>query len=76
MALMAGVPIIPGFIVRLNGARQHIVIEEPIYPGRAGDRTEAALRLTEVYTARIEGYIRRYPGHWLWAHRRWKTRQA
>ena len=37
-------------------------------------RKQDALTNTAVFTAAIEGYIRRYPDQWLWMHRRWKTR--
>jgi KDO2-lipid IV(A) lauroyltransferase len=27
-----------------------------------------------VFTQVIESYVRRYPDHWFWLHRRWKQR--
>jgi KDO2-lipid IV(A) lauroyltransferase len=30
--------------------------------------------ITEAWTKVLEKYIRRYPDHWFWMHRRWKTR--
>ena len=73
LALLSGAPIIPGFITRVGGLRQRIVIEPPIHAEPTGDKQAAARRLTEAYTRVIETYVRRYPDHWLWAHRRWKT---
>jgi Kdo2-lipid IVA lauroyltransferase/acyltransferase len=29
---------------------------------------------TQRYTTTIEEMVRRYPDHWNWIHRRWKTR--
>jgi Kdo2-lipid IVA lauroyltransferase/acyltransferase len=29
---------------------------------------------TQRFTTSIETMIRRYPDHWNWIHRRWKTR--
>ena len=30
--------------------------------------------LTQAHTNILEKYIRRFPGQWLWSHRRWRTR--
>jgi KDO2-lipid IV(A) lauroyltransferase len=30
--------------------------------------------ITEAWTKILEKYIRQYPDHWFWMHRRWKTR--
>jgi KDO2-lipid IV(A) lauroyltransferase len=73
LALLAGAPIITGFIIRTDLTRHRIVIEEPIRIEQPADREDAVRRLTEAYTGSIETYVRRYPDHWLWAHRRWKT---
>jgi len=38
---------------------------------------EEKLRLvTETWTKVLEKYIRQYPDHWFWMHRRWKTQPA
>lgn len=75
LSILAHSPIVPGFIVRTSGCGHRIVIEEPILP--PGAPSEEALRdLTQAYTRVIESYVRRYPGQWLWTHRRWKTRPA
>jgi KDO2-lipid IV(A) lauroyltransferase len=41
---------------------------------RTGDREEAVRENTQRFTNAIEAIIRRYPDHWNWIHRRWKTR--
>ncbi len=74
-SLIAGSPIIPGFIVRTGGTKHRIVIERPILPPDRRDETSVR-ELTQAYTKVIETYVRSYPGHWLWTHRRWKTRPA
>lgn len=73
LAMLSGAPIIPGFITRLGGLRHRIVIEPPVHADRACSKEAAARQLTQAYTHVIETYVRRYPDHWLWAHRRWKT---
>jgi lauroyl/myristoyl acyltransferase len=35
---------------------------------------EALLELTQRCTAHLESYVRAFPDHYFWAHRRWKTR--
>jgi len=41
---------------------------------RTGDADADILTATQLCTAAIESWIRRYPDQWLWIHRRWKTR--
>jgi KDO2-lipid IV(A) lauroyltransferase len=74
LALLTGAPIITGFVVRTGLTHHLIVIEEPIHMEQAVDREESLLKMTRAYTRSIEAYVRRHPDHWLWAHRRWKTR--
>jgi KDO2-lipid IV(A) lauroyltransferase len=47
---------------------------EPIETVRGPDREESVVLNTQRYTKTIEDMIRRYPDHWNWIHRRWKTR--
>ena len=37
-------------------------------------RQEAVAWITQQYTAVLESYVRKHPDHWLWGHRRFKTR--
>ena len=40
-----------------------------------GDDPEEEIRVnTQNFTRLIEDAARRHPDHWLWVHRRWKTR--
>lgn len=73
LAMLSGAAIVPGFITRVDGLKQQIVIEAPIYPDPASRGSAGAVALTQAYTSAIEAYVGRYPDHWLWAHRRWKT---
>ena len=75
LAVLARAPIIPGFIIRTSATGHRIVIERPIPPPEG--RSDADIRdLTAAYTSVIAAYVTRHPGHWLWSHRRWKTRPA
>lgn len=72
-ALKTGAPIIMGFIIRQNNRRQKIIFEEPISIRKSKNRDEDIKNLTQAYTLLLEDYIRRYPDHWFWPHRRWKS---
>ena len=73
LAVLTGAPVIPGFIVRIAGPRQRIVIENPIGVWADGQPRDP-VALTQAYSQVIEAYVKRHPDHWLWAHRRWKSR--
>ena len=73
-ALRSGAPIIPCFIIREGAERHRIVFESPIEAVPTGDETADIQRYTQAYTAVLERYVRMYPDHWFWVHRRWKTR--
>src|ERR1700722_5031581 len=72
-----GAPVVPVFALR-DGVSSHHFLEcmEPIETFRGADREEAVLINTQRYTKTIEDMVRRYPDHWNWIHRRWKTRPA
>ncbi|MDZ7289725.1 MAG: lysophospholipid acyltransferase family protein [candidate division KSB1 bacterium] len=40
------------------------------------DEEEKLRLITEAWTRVLEKYIRQYPDHWFWMHRRWKTKQG
>jgi Kdo2-lipid IVA lauroyltransferase/acyltransferase len=65
-------PLIPMLIVRC-GLRHKIYVEDPIFVENttADDWVES---YTQKWSDVIESYIRKYPGQWVWMHKRWKTR--
>lgn len=69
----SGAAIVPTFIVRENG-RHRLVFLPEVEPGSTGDKTKDAIVTTARCTKVIEEMIRKYPDHWFWVHRRWKTR--
>lgn len=71
-AIKTGAPLACGFIVR-EGKRQRIRIEPPIFYTPTGNKDEDIRTLTQAYTSQLESYVRRYPDHWFWPHRRWKS---
>jgi Kdo2-lipid IVA lauroyltransferase/acyltransferase len=75
LAIATGAPVVPVFAVRDGVSGRHFIeCMEPLEAIRVADREESVLRNTQRYTKTIEDMVRRYPDHWNWIHRRWKTR--
>ncbi|MBI4713431.1 MAG: lysophospholipid acyltransferase family protein [Planctomycetes bacterium] len=66
-------PVVPILMVRRPGGRHRIFIEKHLLFQKLPDQDEAIRHNTQIYTDIIERYIRQYPDHWIWMHRRWKT---
>ncbi|MFH0778873.1 MAG: lysophospholipid acyltransferase family protein [Candidatus Eisenbacteria bacterium] len=75
-ALKTGACIVCGFIVRDGLANHRVVLEEPVWATSTGDKEEDLRRYTQIYTSSLERHVRERPDHWLWLHRRWKTRRG
>ena len=71
LALRTGAPVIPVFALPLPGGRFRMVYEHAVDPPKADD-PEALRDFTQRCTDVLEMYVRRYPGLWLWMHRRWR----
>lgn len=75
IAMMAGAPVIPVFIVRQPDGQSHVIeIFDEIPQQRTGDRKADAQVNTARYQKAIEEIVRKYPEQWLWTHRRYRTR--
>lgn len=74
LALRTGASVLPAFNIRQGNGRYRVIIEPEIPLIRTGDKNLDILQNTKVFTQIIEKYVRAYPDHWLWLHRRWKTR--
>ena len=72
LAMLAGCPIIPMFIVR-SGKRHTIHVGDPIRIEKSMERDAAVSFYTQKWSDAVESYVRRYPDQWVWMHRRWKT---
>jgi len=71
IALRTGAPVIPVFALPLPGGRFRMVYEHAVEPPASGD-PDAIRQFTQRCTDVLEMYVRRYPGLWLWMHRRWR----
>jgi KDO2-lipid IV(A) lauroyltransferase len=78
LAKRFGSPVVPVFIARdpHDPTRHRIVFEPPVaFEGGAGDKADAGIiENTQRYSAIIERHVRARPDHWIWIHKRWKTR--
>ena len=71
IALRTGAPVFPVFALPLPGGRFRMVYEHAVDPPPATDG-DALRDFTQRCTDVLEMYVRRYPGLWLWMHRRWR----
>jgi KDO2-lipid IV(A) lauroyltransferase len=75
VALKTDAAVLPGFLLWEPAEERYVLhFGSPIELTRSGDTEADILANTARFTAAIESYVRRYPGQWLWVHRRWKTR--
>lgn len=75
LALRYGVPVVPIFTI-WDGDNYKIEILPEVEIIRTGNEEKDIVENTQRMQKVIEGMVRKYPGQWLWAHRRWKTRPA
>jgi Kdo2-lipid IVA lauroyltransferase/acyltransferase len=74
IALRAGCPVIGAFLVRAGPGKHRLVFTPEIPVQRTNDLRRDIEDNTRAFNLIIESYIRRYPDHWFWLHRRWKDR--
>jgi KDO2-lipid IV(A) lauroyltransferase len=75
LAVRTNTPLVPFFAPWSEEKGKYLLIAgAPIFPECTGDEEGDVRRLTVEITQRLENQIRRFPGQWLWIHKRWKTR--
>jgi len=75
LALRTKSPIIPIFAPwNEEKGKYLIIVGPPVSFEPTGNEEEDVRALTTTLSRVIENQIRRYPGQWLWIHKRWKTR--
>jgi KDO2-lipid IV(A) lauroyltransferase len=74
LALRTGCPVVGGFLIRAGQGRHRAVFSQEIPVRRTGIMQQDIIENTRVFTQVIESYVRCYPDHWFWLHRRWKQR--
>ena len=74
LAISTGAPAAFVYARRLHGEKRfRVVVDDVIWPRADADREEEIFRITQRLTSDLEKVVRRWPGQWLWMHRRWKT---
>jgi len=73
LSLLSGAPMLPVVLIPENG-RYQVHTGQPIFPERSKNKSEDVKRLTVSWSRALEELITRFPEHWAWFHRRWKTR--
>lgn len=74
-ALRFGAPLVYVCAARQPSGRFVLHLEE-VEVQRTGDLEADVDATTRRFTAVLERWVRRYPGQYLWAHRRWKRQPA
>lgn len=73
LAKVTGAAIVPAFMVR-EGLHHRFVVEKPVELVDTGDKERDMITNTQAWSDVLESFVRKYPEHWVWAHRRWKTK--
>lgn len=73
-ALRARAPLVAAFPVRQADGRHRVQVLGPFAPAEGLTGHAAVVSLTQALTRAVEEQVRAHPEHWLWLHRRWKTR--
>jgi len=75
LSLRTGAPIVPFAAMRQPDGKFLLEIGEGFAAQGSADQEADLEKATARFTKTIEDWIRRFPGQWLWVHRRWKTQR-
>ncbi len=74
LALKSCAPIIFGTCVRDKGGHHTVYLELIDHSDLEGVNEENIKILTQRHATALEKNVRKWPDHWLWMHKRWKTK--
>ena len=74
LARRSGVPIVLGLVIWDSKLKKYRLRFDSVEWLKRDNSEEEILVNTANFTRLIEAYVGQYPDHWLWVHRRWKTR--
>jgi KDO2-lipid IV(A) lauroyltransferase len=72
-ALRLGVPCVLALVTREPDGLYTLRFE-PVPVVDTGDRERDVEAIVAAYTSQLEAWVRKYPGQYLWQHRRWRRR--
>jgi len=73
IALKYNVPLVPGFVVRVNKQFKFLLkVEKPLEFNKINSLNSEATKLTLKINQIIEKWISENPEQWFWVHNRWK----
>jgi KDO2-lipid IV(A) lauroyltransferase len=77
VAMRTDAVVLPGFLTWRKEEKKYVLeFGERLNLVCTGNDEQDIVTNTQICTAAIEQWIRRFPEQWLWVHRRWKTRPA
>lgn len=75
IALRTDATVVPGVLIWDEKLRKHrLHFEPPVELTQTGNLQADIAENTALFNQILERLVRKYPDHWLWVHRRWKTR--
>ncbi len=72
-ALHTDVPVVIGFCIRQKSFMKHKIKFISVDFKKSGNYENDIKMLMSKCTKILEGFIKKYPDHWFWFHKRWKT---
>ncbi|MFA5334206.1 MAG: ELM1/GtrOC1 family putative glycosyltransferase [Candidatus Omnitrophota bacterium] len=72
-SLRTHAPIFPVLIVREHGPYHRIVVEDDISVMRSDSLEKDVHEILQRFADVLAKYVTKYPGQWLWLHKRWKS---
>lgn len=77
VAMRTQAAVLPGFLTWREEEKKYVLeFGERLALVCSGNDEQDVIANTQICTAAIEQWVRRFPEQWLWVHRRWKTRPA
>ena len=73
ISLKYHVPVLFTVCYRQSNGNFLLQFEKPIYPEVQNSLDDTVLEYTQLFTSKLEKWVRKYPGQWFWFHRRWRV---